>query len=325
MSERPRRAARPEAAELRVTPVSVAVPASPAQEHHLGDRLAAFIDGELDHGARERVQAHLATCPTCLAEAEEARQLKSRLREVLPPDPSPVFMSRLLSIALPEEGDDDGEGPSSGHPAAGATRGVRSLFGGSGSGFGAGGGLGGGGLRGSSFGSGALGADHPVPGVDPRARRERSSRALREVREPHDSGSAGRDDAREEPRPIAARLRAGVGGGLLPSQPLAGVLAAAAAPMGTQRGRRLVFAAAGAFSVAAVTLSTALTGVSASSDAPADVSPLSGTGNYAPAGSQLAVANLHGNDSAAQEVVRRTTAFHPMSGPSVVPAGRLLP
>ncbi|MEY9843973.1 anti-sigma factor [Streptacidiphilus sp. MAP5-3] len=330
MSERPRRAARSEAAELRVTPVSVAVPASPAQEHHLGDRLAAFIDGELDHGARERVQAHLATCPTCLAEAEEARQLKSRLREVLPPDPSPVFMTRLLSIAAPGAGD-DGEGPSSGQPVAGAARGVRSLFGGSGSGFGSAGGLGGGGLRGSSFGSGALGADHPVPGVDPRARRERSSRALREVREPRDSGGhAGNDGGsegsrREEPRPIAARLRAGVGGGLMPSQPLSGVLAAAAAPMGTQRGRRLVFAAAGAFSVAAVTLSTALTGVSASSDAPADVSPLSGTGNYAPAGSQLALENLHGNDSAAQEVMHRTTAFHPMSDPSVVPARRLLP
>ncbi|WP_139121227.1 anti-sigma factor family protein, partial [Streptomyces sp. SolWspMP-sol7th] len=36
-------------------------------EQHLGDRLAAFVDGELDHDARERVLSHLATCPRCKA------------------------------------------------------------------------------------------------------------------------------------------------------------------------------------------------------------------------------------------------------------------
>ena len=39
---------------------------TPADEH-LGDRLAAFVDGELRDDQRERVQAHLVTCPQCKA------------------------------------------------------------------------------------------------------------------------------------------------------------------------------------------------------------------------------------------------------------------
>lgn len=282
MSEQPRRAPRPEVGELRVTQVSVAVSAPAPQEHHLGDRLAAFVDGELDHGARERVQAHLATCPDCLAEAEQERRLKSRLREVLPPEPSAVFLSRLMSISTASEDEGDGDGDAGG-PSQGTPSRVRSLFGGSGSqgpgsgpGFGASGGLGGGGLRGSSFGNGALGADRPLPGVDPRARRERG-------REPRGE------------RPIAARLRAGWGpaGPTVPEQPMDGpaeagrsgrmpMVAVASNAPAAPRSRRLVFAAAGAFSVAAVTLSSALTGVTATSEAPHGVAPLSGTNNYAP-------------------------------------------
>ncbi|MFF9901752.1 anti-sigma factor family protein, partial [Streptomyces longispororuber] len=46
-------------------------------EQHLGDRLAALVDGELGHEARERVLAHLATCCKCKAEADAQRRLKS--------------------------------------------------------------------------------------------------------------------------------------------------------------------------------------------------------------------------------------------------------
>jgi hypothetical protein len=309
VSEQPGRAARPEAAELRVTPVSVAVPAPPVQEHHLGDRLAAFIDGELNHGARERVQAHLATCSDCLAEAEESRQLKSRLREVPPPEPSALFMDRLLAIAAP---DDSRGGGGGGHDApspgsASASRGISSFFGGSGAGFGSGGGLGSGGLRGSSFGSGALGAEHPVPGMDPRAHRERS-------RDPR-----GSRDSRDELRPIAARLRAGVGnGGPLSPQP-----ATAPAPAGAARGRRLVFAAAGVFSVAAVTLSSALAGVTATSEAPPGVSPLSGTENYVPAGGQVALENTGSDTRDPQYATHRVALTRPTTAPTVLPMNQL--
>ncbi|MEZ0066135.1 hypothetical protein ABIA32_002144 [Streptacidiphilus sp. MAP12-20] len=308
MNEEPRRSPRPEAAELRVTPVSVAVPAPAAQEHHLGDRLAAFIDGELDHVARERVQAHLATCSGCLAEAEAERRLKSRLREVPPPEPSMIFTSRLLAIAGSDDRDDHDAGPPP--PGSMSSGRVRSLFGGSGSSaaFGTSGGLGSGGLRGSSFGSGALGAEHPVPGVDPRARRERYR-----SRESGDEG--------EGERPIAARLRSGVGVGLLPTQPAPAVPVSPASS--APRGRRLVFAAAGAFSVAAVTLSSALTGVSATSEAPSGVSPLSGTGNYAPAGGRLALDST-GSDARVGPAANRPVALaHPTSAPTVFPAGQL--
>ncbi|MEY9871903.1 hypothetical protein ABH931_001376 [Streptacidiphilus sp. MAP12-33] len=333
MSEHPRRFPRSEVGELRVTQVSVALTAPQPQEHHLGDRLAAFVDGELDHGARERVQAHLATCPDCLAEAEDERRLKARLREVLPPDPSAVFMNRLMAISAPgQDGDDSGtpQGP------AGPSR-VRSLFGsgsqGPGAGFGSSGGLSGrglgaGGLRGSSFGNGALGADHPLPGVDPRARRERR-------------------DPRAE-RPIAARLRSGEGpGSMVPTQPegqsgdetgrsgrTATVVGLAPSVPTAPRGRRLVVAAAGAFSVAAVTLSTALTGVTATSEAPPGVAPLTGTNNYAPnyvapnndgpGGGQLA-ASVTGVDDmrAGQLSAARHAAALPTSAPNLYPAAQM--
>ena len=54
-------------------------------EQHLGDRLAALVDGELGHDARERVLAHLATCAKCKAEADAQRRLKSVFATSAPP------------------------------------------------------------------------------------------------------------------------------------------------------------------------------------------------------------------------------------------------
>lgn len=76
----------------------------------LGERLTAYLDGELGHDARERVQAHLATCAQCLAEADEARGIKQLLTRTEPTGPSALLMSRLLAVAaLPDEA--DGPGP----------------------------------------------------------------------------------------------------------------------------------------------------------------------------------------------------------------------
>ncbi|MFI0774965.1 zf-HC2 domain-containing protein [Streptomyces sp. NPDC021212] len=86
---------------------------SPA-EQHLGDRLAALVDGELGHDARERVLAHLATCCKCKAEADAQRRLKSVFAETAPPAPSEGFLARLQG--LPAVGGDDG--PGSGSPFA---------------------------------------------------------------------------------------------------------------------------------------------------------------------------------------------------------------
>ncbi|MGK4582852.1 anti-sigma factor family protein [Kitasatospora sp. HPMI-4] len=215
----------PEGHELRAVAVRTAEP--PAEEHHLGDRLTAFLDGELGHDARERVQAHLATCPDCLAEADEGRAVKQLLTGTGTPAPSTMLMSRLLAVAaLPD--DEPGPGPGAGSAATGTIGGSR-LTGGS---FGRG--------AGASFGGGALGAESPLPGVDPRAGR---SGFLR--RSP-----AGVPAALPVPAPLAA-LAAPVA----VHPPVAHHQTPSGGTSTPPRRRRFVFAAAaGAFSVAAVTL-----------------------------------------------------------------------
>lgn len=79
---------------------------SPA-EQHLGDRLAALVDGELGHDARERVLAHLATCGKCKAEADAQRRLKSVFAAAAPPGPSEGLLARLQQLP---GGDPDGPG-----------------------------------------------------------------------------------------------------------------------------------------------------------------------------------------------------------------------
>ncbi|GAA0391135.1 zf-HC2 domain-containing protein [Streptomyces luteireticuli] len=81
---------------------------SPA-EQHLGDRLAALVDGELGHESRERVLAHLATCGKCKAEADAQRRLKSVFAEAPPPPLSEALLARLQ--ALPAMGIDGPAGP----------------------------------------------------------------------------------------------------------------------------------------------------------------------------------------------------------------------
>ncbi|AYC38772.1 anti-sigma factor family protein [Streptomyces griseorubiginosus] len=96
-------------------------------EQHLGDRLAALVDGELGHATRERVLAHLATCAKCKAEADAQRRLKNVFAEAAPPPPSESFLARLQGLpgGDPEDGDSSpfgggGLGGLSGRPGAGA-------------------------------------------------------------------------------------------------------------------------------------------------------------------------------------------------------------
>ncbi|MFF9346138.1 zf-HC2 domain-containing protein [Streptomyces sp. NPDC014734] len=79
-------------------------------EQHLGDRLAALVDGELKHDARERVLAHLATCAKCKAEAAAQRRLKSVFAQSAPPSPSEGFLARLQGLPGGPGGGDDGRG-----------------------------------------------------------------------------------------------------------------------------------------------------------------------------------------------------------------------
>ncbi|MFE6284700.1 anti-sigma factor family protein [Streptomyces sp. NPDC057877] len=77
-------------------------------DQHLGDRLAALVDGELSHDARERVLAHVATCAKCKAEVDAQRRLKNVFAEAAPPPPSESLLARLQG--LPGGGDTDAGG-----------------------------------------------------------------------------------------------------------------------------------------------------------------------------------------------------------------------
>lgn len=92
---------------------------SPA-EQHLGDRLAALVDGELKHDARERVLAHLATCAKCKAEADAQRRLKTLFVESAPPPLSAGLLARLQG--LPGAGPEGPAGPPGGPGGPGAAR-----------------------------------------------------------------------------------------------------------------------------------------------------------------------------------------------------------
>ncbi|MGH3320746.1 MAG: anti-sigma factor family protein [Streptosporangiaceae bacterium] len=68
---------------------------------HLGERLTALIDGELDHDARDRVLAHLALCDECRVEADSQRALKRALSGLGGPPPSDALVGKLRSLAEP--------------------------------------------------------------------------------------------------------------------------------------------------------------------------------------------------------------------------------
>jgi anti-sigma factor RsiW len=70
------------------------------QPGHLGDRVAALVDGQLGHVERERVFAHLTRCAACRAEAGEQRALKSRLHLDVPAPGG--LEGRLLAVGAAE-------------------------------------------------------------------------------------------------------------------------------------------------------------------------------------------------------------------------------
>jgi anti-sigma factor RsiW len=63
---------------------------------HLGDRLSALVDGELDGAERDRAYAHLASCEQCRTEAAELRALKQKLSRLLSGAPAEAAMTRRL-------------------------------------------------------------------------------------------------------------------------------------------------------------------------------------------------------------------------------------
>jgi anti-sigma factor RsiW len=68
---------------------------------HLGDRITALVDGELDHAARERALAHVAHCAACRDLIEAERTTKETLSASLAPLPSEHVLGALRSLAQP--------------------------------------------------------------------------------------------------------------------------------------------------------------------------------------------------------------------------------
>jgi anti-sigma factor RsiW len=69
---------------------------------HLGDRLSALVDGELDGAERDRAHAHLASCEQCRTEAAELRALKQKLSTLMTGAPAEAAMTkRLIAMTGP--------------------------------------------------------------------------------------------------------------------------------------------------------------------------------------------------------------------------------
>ena len=70
---------------------------------HLGQRLSALIDGELDGPDRDRVLVHLAKCGPCRAEAVALRTLKRRMSALGETAADTALTHRLIHLARPED------------------------------------------------------------------------------------------------------------------------------------------------------------------------------------------------------------------------------
>jgi hypothetical protein len=66
---------------------------------HLGRRLSALIDDELNHAQRDRVLAHLARCEPCRQEAAALRALKQRMLALGEATAAAALTDRLMALA----------------------------------------------------------------------------------------------------------------------------------------------------------------------------------------------------------------------------------
>lgn len=66
---------------------------------HLGHRLSALIDGELDDTERDRVLVHLAGCEPCRGEAVALRTLKRRMNALGEAAADAELTRRLMGLA----------------------------------------------------------------------------------------------------------------------------------------------------------------------------------------------------------------------------------
>lgn len=66
---------------------------------HLGSRISALVDGQLDPAATERALAHVATCPACAHELAAARRARQALAAADPVVPTEDLTARLIALS----------------------------------------------------------------------------------------------------------------------------------------------------------------------------------------------------------------------------------
>lgn len=83
---------------------------------HLGQRLSALIDGELEGSERERVLLHMTKCGACREDAAALRTLKRRMSALGDADAGAALTGRLIGLsALADMADEDCAGEDSDH------------------------------------------------------------------------------------------------------------------------------------------------------------------------------------------------------------------
>jgi anti-sigma factor RsiW len=65
---------------------------------HLGDDVAAFVDGQLSPDAMRAAESHLEDCEPCRQAVRQQGLLKSRMRDVGNPEPSPGLVASLSTL-----------------------------------------------------------------------------------------------------------------------------------------------------------------------------------------------------------------------------------
>jgi anti-sigma factor RsiW len=68
------------------------------EQHLMPDAVVAFVDGELSATARDRVAAHMMSCPRCAADITAQRQARAAVRAADAPSMSAGFLAKLGAI-----------------------------------------------------------------------------------------------------------------------------------------------------------------------------------------------------------------------------------
>jgi hypothetical protein len=68
---------------------------------HLGSRISALVDGELDHESRDRALAHVAHCAECRDHLDAERTVKELLAATADPTPPDRVLTALHGLARP--------------------------------------------------------------------------------------------------------------------------------------------------------------------------------------------------------------------------------